>query len=133
MAFSSIESSFFQQMINEIPGISMPFKSRNTLTPQISAKFELDRARPVEKLGISSQTVALSLTDGRVPTTYLFDAVIGHWLSEDFVYKEAVLEFAEIEGTKTGEYGWNSFRFAPGAQYWRQPLSITGPRRVDSR
>jgi hypothetical protein len=24
-------------------------------------------------------------------------------LSEDFVYKEAVLEFAEIEGTKTGE------------------------------
>jgi hypothetical protein len=133
MAFSSIESSFFQQMINEIPGISMPFKSRNTLTPRISAEFELDRARPVEKLGISSQTVALSL-DGWTSTNALsIRAVIGHWLSEDFVYKEAVLEFAEIEGTKTGEYGWNSFGFAPGAQYWRQPLSITGPRRVDSR
>jgi hypothetical protein len=32
-----------------------------------------------------------------------FLAVIGHWLTEDFVYKEVVLEFKEIEGSKSGE------------------------------
>lgn len=67
MAFSSIESPFFQQTINDIPGISMPFKSRNTLTSRISAEFELDRARLVEELAVSSQTVALSL-DGWTST-----------------------------------------------------------------
>jgi len=29
--------------------------------------------------------------------------VIRHWLTKDFVYKEAVLEFVEIEGAKTRE------------------------------
>src|SRR5450432_1492068 len=43
IAFSAIESPFFQQMINDIPSISMPFKSRNTLTSRISTEFELDR------------------------------------------------------------------------------------------
>jgi len=32
MAFSAIESSFFRKMIDDIPGITMPFKSQNTLT-----------------------------------------------------------------------------------------------------
>ncbi|KAN0072167.1 hypothetical protein V8E54_009896 [Elaphomyces granulatus] len=85
MAFSSIESPLFQLTINDIPGISMPFKSRNTLTSRISAEFELDRARLVEELAHQRRIYS------------------SHWLSEDFVYKEAVLEFAEIEGTKTGE------------------------------
>jgi BED zinc finger len=43
IAFSAIESPFFQQLINDIPSISMPFKSRNTLTSRISAEFALDR------------------------------------------------------------------------------------------
>ncbi|KAN0079116.1 Ribonuclease H-like domain containing protein, partial [Elaphomyces granulatus] len=103
MAFPSIESPFFQQMINDIPGISMPFKSRNTLTSRISAEFGLDRARLVEELAVSSQTVALSLDGWTSTNDVSILAVIGHWLSEDFVYKEVVLEFAEIEGTKTGE------------------------------
>jgi hypothetical protein len=30
-------------------------------------------------------------------------AVIGHWLMENFVYKETVLEFVEVEGVKSGE------------------------------
>ncbi len=29
--------------------------------------------------------------------------MIRHWLTEDFVYKEAVLEFVEIEGAKSRE------------------------------
>ena len=30
-------------------------------------------------------------------------AIIGHWLTENFEYKEALLEFIEIEGPKSGE------------------------------
>ena len=61
MAFSSIESPFFQQMINDIPGISMPFKSRNTLASRIGVQFELDRQQLIQELAIGSQTIALSL------------------------------------------------------------------------
>ncbi|OXV05588.1 hypothetical protein Egran_06644 [Elaphomyces granulatus] len=103
MAFSSIESLFFQKMINDIPGISMPFTSRNTLSSRILAEFELDRSRLVEELAVSSQTVALSLDGWSSKNDVSILAIIGHWLSEDFIYKEAVLEFAEIEGAKTGE------------------------------
>ena len=103
MAFTSIESPSFRKMINDIPGISMPFKSRNTLSSRISAEFELDRARLFEELAASSQTVALSLDGWTSANDISILAVIGHWLSEDFVYKEAVLEFSEIEGPKSGE------------------------------
>jgi len=103
MAFSCIESPFFQQMISGIPGISMLFTSRNTLTSQISVEFELDRVQLVEELAISSQTIALSLDGWTSNNNVSILAVIGYWLTEDFVYNEAVLEFAEIEGSKTGE------------------------------
>ena len=96
IAFSSIESPSIRKMINDIPGIY-------TLASRISVEFELDRVRLFEELAVSSQTVALSL-DGWTSTNDIsILAVIGHWLSEDFVYKEAVLEFSEIEGTKSGE------------------------------
>lgn len=61
MAFSSIESPFFQQMINNIPGISLPFISWNTLISRIVAEFELDRQKLIQELTISSQTIAFSL------------------------------------------------------------------------
>ena len=61
IAFSAIESQFFWQMINDIPGVSMPFTSRNTLASRIKAEFELDRQQLIQELAISSQTIALSL------------------------------------------------------------------------
>ena len=103
MAFSSIESPFFQQMINDIPSISMPFKSRNTLTARISIEFELDRQYLIQDLAISSQTIALSLDGWTSKNDISILGVIGHWLTEDFIYKERVLEFAEIEGPKSRE------------------------------
>ena len=103
IAFSAIESPFFQQMINDIPGISMPFKSRTTLTTRISTEFELDRQKLIQDLAISSQTIALSLDGWTSKNDISILAVIGHWLTEDFVYKERVLEFAEIKGPKSGE------------------------------
>jgi len=103
MAFSCIESPFFQQMINDIPGISMLFTSRNTLTSRISAEFELDRQQLIEELAISSQTIALSLDGWTSNNDVSILAIIGHWLAEDFVYNKAVLEFVEIKGAKTRE------------------------------
>jgi len=81
----------------------MLFTSRNTLASRITAEFELNRQQLIQELAISSQTIALSL-DGWTSTNDIsILAIIGHWLTEDFVYKEAVLEFKEIEGVKSGE------------------------------
>src|SRR5450432_3197781 len=81
----------------------MPFKSRTTLTTRISIEFELDRQKLIQDLAISSQTIALSLDGWTSKNDISILVVIGHWLTEDFVYKERVLEFAEIEGPKSGE------------------------------
>jgi hypothetical protein len=103
MAFSATESPFFQQMINDIPNISMPFTSRWTLTARISREFELDRQQLIQDLAISSQTIALSLDGWTSRNDISILVVIGHWLTEDFEYQERVLEFVEIEGIKSGE------------------------------
>jgi hypothetical protein len=103
MAFSSIESPFFQQMISDIPGISLPFILQNTLTSRIAAEFELDRQKLIQELAISCQTIALLLDRWTSNNNVPILAVIGHWLTEDFVYKEALLEFTEVEGVKSRE------------------------------
>ena len=90
-------------MINDIPSISMPFKLRNTLISRISAKFELDRQQLIKELAICSKTIALSLDSWTSNNDVFVLGVIRHWLTKDFVYKEAVLEFVEIEGAKTRE------------------------------
>jgi len=90
-------------MINDIPSISMPFKSRNTLTSRISTEFELDRQKLIEELAITLQTIALSLDGWTSNNDISILAIIGHWLTEDFIYKEKVLEFIEIEGPKSRE------------------------------
>jgi hypothetical protein len=81
----------------------MPFKSRNTLTSRISAEFALDRQALIQDLAIISQTIALSLDGWTSNNDISILTVIGHWLTEDFVYKERVLEFIEIDGAKSGE------------------------------
>ncbi len=127
MAFSSIESPFFQRMINGIPGISLPFTSRNTLTSRITAEFEVDRQQPIQELAITSQTIALSLDGWTSNNDVSILAVIGHWLPEDFVYKEALLEFVEIEGAKSGEnMGGIVLELLHELDIECKPLSITG-------
>ena len=81
----------------------MPFKSRNTLTSRISMEFELDRQKLIQDLAITSQTIALSLDGWTSNNDISILAIIGHWLTEDFIYKEKVLEFIEIKGPKSGE------------------------------
>jgi hypothetical protein len=78
MAFLAIESPFFRQMINDIPNISMPFKSRNTLTSRISTEFELDRQKLIEELAITLQTIALSLDGWTSNNDISILAIIGY-------------------------------------------------------
>ena len=81
----------------------MPFTLRNTLTSQIAAQFELDCQQLVKELATSCQTIAVSLDGWMSNNDISILGVIGHWLTEDFEYKEALLEYAEIEGLKSGK------------------------------
>ncbi|KAN0083803.1 hypothetical protein V8E54_002891 [Elaphomyces granulatus] len=75
-----------------------PLSSSPRSREEVMKTFEKNGlARLVEELAVSSQTVALSLDGWTSTNDVSILAVIGHWLSEDFAYKEAVLEFAEIE------------------------------------
>lgn len=109
MAFSSIERPLFQKIINDIPGISMPFKSRNTLTSLISSEFELDRTRLIEELATSSQTVTLSLDGWTSNNDVSILAVIGHWLSGTSLIKKLFLSLLKLRGRKLERIWVQSF------------------------
>ncbi len=90
-------------MINDIPDILLPFTSRNTLTSHIASLYKADQQQLIEDLAISCQTIAFSLDGWTSNNDVSILAIIGHWLTENFEYKEALLEFIEIEGPKSGE------------------------------
>ncbi|KAK9242087.1 hypothetical protein V1506DRAFT_445142, partial [Lipomyces tetrasporus] len=48
--FTVIESAEFRKIVNDIPGISLPFTSRHTMRRRIMADFELYRAQLKEEL-----------------------------------------------------------------------------------
>lgn len=57
----------------------------------------------VEELAQTSSTIALSLDVWTSKSSKAILAVIGHWLTADFEYKERVIEFAELWGIHSGE------------------------------
>jgi len=65
-------------LINDIPGVSMPFKSRSTLTSRISTDFALNRQELIQDLAITSQTIALSLDGWTSNNDISILAVIRH-------------------------------------------------------
>ncbi|OGE46980.1 hypothetical protein PENARI_c080G05268 [Penicillium arizonense] len=103
-AFTVIESPDLQQLFKDIPGISLPFTSRNTLREPLLEDFNLQRAKLKEELATTCQTIALSLDVWTSKNHIPILGVIGHWLTEDFDYREKVLEFKELYGPPSGEY-----------------------------
>jgi hypothetical protein len=103
MAFTAIESSAFRQIFENIPNITLPFSSRETLTRRIDTEFNLYRAQLIQDLAETCQTIALSLDIWTSENSKPILGVIGHWLTADFEYKEQVLEFAELHGAHSGE------------------------------
>lgn len=56
-----------------------------------------------QELAETCQTIALSLDVWTSKNQLSIIAVIGHWLTSNFEYKEWILEFSEIQGDHTGE------------------------------
>jgi hypothetical protein len=60
------------------------------------------RKKLKETLISTCKTISLSLDIWTSTDQKPFMAIIGHWLTEEFIYEEAVLDFVEIQGRHTG-------------------------------
>ena len=52
---------------------------------------------------MSCKSIALSVDIWTSKNQLPILGVMGHWLTEDFLYKERVLEFTELQGIHSGE------------------------------
>jgi hypothetical protein len=102
-AFMAIERPTFQQIFHDIPGISLPFSSRHTVRERLVKDFALQRSYLKEELNSTCKTIALSLDVWTSRNHLPILGIIGHWLTEDFEYREKVLEFTELRGLHSGE------------------------------
>jgi hypothetical protein len=102
MAFMAIESSAFQHIFNDLPGVSLPFTCRQTVARRVDSEFNLCPAQLVEELALTCQSIALSLDVWTSKNSKAMLGVIGYWVTHDFQNGEHVLEFTEI-GAHTGE------------------------------
>jgi hypothetical protein len=102
-AFTTIELPSFQKIFQDIPGINLPFSSRSTLKRRLVETFDTQRQQLKEELAINCKSIALSLDIWTSKNHLPILEVIGHWLTEDFLYKESVLEFTELQGIHSGE------------------------------
>lgn len=101
--FTAIETKEFQQIFEDIPNIQSPFRSATTIKRFVEKKFQTYQDEIVKELDSTCSTIALSLDLWTSKNQLSILAVIGHWLTEDFVYQERVLEFVEVQGVHTGE------------------------------
>lgn len=95
--FTVIESPAFQQ------GVSLPFTSRHTLRQRLLQDFDLQRVKLKEELAATCQTIALSLDIWTSKNHISILNIVGHWLTDEFEYREKVLEFTELRGPHSGE------------------------------
>ncbi|KAK9366138.1 hypothetical protein V1509DRAFT_666531 [Lipomyces kononenkoae] len=98
MAILAIESSAFQQ--NDLPGVSLPFNCPQTVACRIDSEFTLCRDQLVEELELTCKSIAMSLDVWTSKNSKAMLGVIGHWLTQEYHYREHVLEF---DGAHTGE------------------------------
>ncbi|KAJ5300165.1 hypothetical protein N7508_007408 [Penicillium antarcticum] len=102
-AFTTVESPEFQQLFRDIPGIEPPFTSRHTLRDRIMQGFGIQRKNLKNELALTCKTIALSLDIWTSQNHLPILGVIGHWLTDEFEYRERLLEFAELQGIHSGE------------------------------
>jgi hypothetical protein len=108
-AFTTVESPEFQQMFRDIPGIEPPFTSRHILRDRIMQEFAIQRTNLKNELTLTCKTIALSPDIWTSQNHLPILGIIGHWLTDDFEYRERLLEFAELQGIHSGE---NSRKYA---------------------
>jgi hypothetical protein len=102
-AFTTIESPTFRQIFQDISGIALPFSSRHTLRQRLMDDFNVQRLQLKEELATTCKTIGLSLDVWTSKNHLPIIGIIGHWLTEEFEYREKVLEFTELHGAHSGE------------------------------
>ena len=102
-SFTTVESPEFQQIFNDLPGPSLPFTSRMTLKRRLEKEFEAQQSELKVELFSTCKTLALSLDVWTSQNHLPILGVIGHWLTENFEYREKTLEFCEVHGVHSGE------------------------------
>ena len=101
--FTAIETPSFNQIFHDIPGVSLPFSSRSTLRRRLVEEFDKQRLQLKEELAVTCKSIALSLDLWTSKNNLPILGIIGHWLTEDFQYRERVLDFIELHGVHSGE------------------------------
>jgi hypothetical protein len=101
--FTCVTKPSFQAIFNDIPGIELPWKSADTVKNRLTNRLEFARSGLKEDLEKTCKTLGISLDLWTSKNQLSILGVVGHWLTEDFKYKECVLEFKELHGSHSGE------------------------------
>lgn len=96
--FTVIEDPAFQRIIFFLPGVSLPFTSACSVRRRIMDKFDTYRSQLNVDLATTCETVAISLDVWISETEIPILAIIGHWLTPEFMYREKVFDFKQLEG-----------------------------------
>ncbi|KAJ6001200.1 hypothetical protein N7481_001609 [Penicillium waksmanii] len=102
VAFTTIESPSFRQIFTDL-GHDAALFSRHTLKRRIEAEFQRQRLQLKTELALTCRSIALSLDVWTSKNNISIIAIIGHWLTPEFTYKQKALEFAELDGAHSGE------------------------------
>lgn len=96
--FTVIEDPAFQQIFQDLPGVFLPLTSARSVSRRIMDQFDTYRAELKEDLTTTCKTVAISLDVCTSETQIPILAIVGHWLTPEFDYREKVFDFKELEG-----------------------------------
>ena len=79
-------------------GIDLPLKSATTVKRRLVAQLKDSRELLKQELNTTCTTISLSLDVWTSKNHLSILSVVGHWLTQEFKYKERILEFKELEG-----------------------------------
>jgi hypothetical protein len=91
--FTVVQEPDFKQIFLDISGVSPPFSTRYTLRLAIDDEFKKQRLRLKDDLSTTCSTIALSLDAWTSSNSLPILAIIGHWLTTEFEYRQQVIEF----------------------------------------
>jgi hypothetical protein len=89
VAFTTIESPSFRQIFTDL-GHDAALFSRHTLKRRIEAEFQRQRLQLKTELALTCKSIALSLDVWTSKNNISIIAIIGHWLTPEFTYKQKV-------------------------------------------
>ena len=102
MSFQTLESPRFLRIYADL-GITLPFRSARTLQKRIKDEFAVHRQKLMEDLANPCSTISISLDAWTSKNGKATLGIIGYWITENFEYRERVLDFKEIKRIHTGQ------------------------------